>query len=269
MKQKYLLQFFFNNLIKTYLIFTWSFISYKIIKIFLIEALNKKNIKIVKRETLPLIKNVIVILITSISLYIIFLTWEIDLTAWFASAGIIGIAISFAAKDTLANLFSGFFIIIDAPYKIGDFIKISETEKGIVSEIGIRSTRIKKSSNVEIIIPNSIIASSKIVNEYSGRKKEYLITNLVGVSYNSDFKKVEKIILEILSRNEGVLKTPKPFIRLTTFGPSSLDISVYSYIEDPFKRGSTSHNINVEILKEFRKENIDIPFPQMDINLKK
>ncbi|OQW99996.1 MAG: hypothetical protein BWK74_00755 [Desulfobacteraceae bacterium A6] len=97
-----------------------------------------------------------------------------DLTAWVASAGIIGLALSFAAKDTLANLFSGVFILADAPYKIGDFIVLDSGERGEVTNIGIRSTRLLTRSDIEITVPNSIMGNTRIINEAGGRHQKFV-----------------------------------------------------------------------------------------------
>jgi len=91
---------------------------------------------IVQPRTLPVFEMVVKIAVVGAAIYFLFLAWDIDLTAWIASAGIIGIAVGFAAKDTLANLFSGIFIVADAPYKVGDFIVLEGGLRGQVTRIG-------------------------------------------------------------------------------------------------------------------------------------
>jgi MscS family membrane protein len=106
--------------------------------------------------------------IVVVAVYIIFSAWNIDMTVWLASAGIIGIAVGFAAKDTLANLFSGVFILADAPYKIGGFVVLDTAKRGEVTHIGIRNTRLLTRDDVEITVPNSIMGNTKIINESGG-----------------------------------------------------------------------------------------------------
>lgn len=101
-----------------------------------------------------------IIVVTALAVYFVFLAWQIDVTAWMASAGILGLAVSFAAKDTLANLFSGVFIVADAPYKLGDFIVLDSGERGEVTHIGIRSTRLLTRDDVEVTVPNSIMGNA-------------------------------------------------------------------------------------------------------------
>jgi small-conductance mechanosensitive channel len=122
----------------------------------------------VQQRTLPLFEISLKTLIVGGAIYGVLQAWNVDVTAWLASAGIIGIAVGFAAKDTLANLFSGIFILADAPYKIGDYIVLDSGERGKVTDIGIRSTRILTRDDLEIIIPNAAIGNAKIINESGG-----------------------------------------------------------------------------------------------------
>jgi len=128
-------------------------------------ATNERALQVINPQTLPLFQNLVLIAIVVISVYVIFTAWNVDMTAWLASAGIIGIAVGFAAKDTLANLFSGVFIMADAPYKIGDFVVLDTGERGEVTHIGIRSTRLKTRDDVEVTVPNSVMGNTKIINE--------------------------------------------------------------------------------------------------------
>ena len=129
-------------------------------------AHNDRHFNILHPQTLPLFENIANIAIFVFAIYIIFSTWHVDMTAWLASAGIVGIAVGFAAKDTLANLFSGVFILADAPYKIGDFIVLDSGERGEITHIGIRSTRLLTRDDVEVTVPNSVMGNTKIINEH-------------------------------------------------------------------------------------------------------
>jgi MscS family membrane protein len=110
---------------------------------------------IIEERTIPLFDLIFTVIIVGIATYALLQVWAIDATAWLASAGVIGIAVGFAAKDTLANLFAGFFIIADAPYKVGDYVVLDTGDRGEVIRVGIRSTRLLTRDDVEIIIPNS------------------------------------------------------------------------------------------------------------------
>ena len=151
------------SIVATVLVVIWSTFIIRLLKISL-QALSVSEHKhsFVKPQTRPLFENIGVLLIAAIAIYFIFKSWRIDMTAWLASAGIVGIAVGFAAKDTLANLFSGVFILADAPYKIGDYVVLDSGERGKVTHIGIRSTRLLTRDDVEITIPNAIMGNTSI-----------------------------------------------------------------------------------------------------------
>ncbi len=254
--------------LKTIAIFYWAMAIIKFLKLLLnLISHDQSRFKLVQDRTLPLFNNLLMIVVTGFCIYIIFLVWNIDLTAWVASAGIIGLAISFAAKDTLANLFSGVFIMADAPYKLGDFIVLDSGERGDVTSIGIRSTRILTRDDVEITVPNSIMGNTKIINEAGGRHEKFRIRVKVGVAYGSDIDKVEQILLDVASKQPDVCRIPEPRVRFRVFGDSSLDHELLCWVEKPVLRGRVLHLLNAAVYKRFMEEGIEIPFPQRDVNI--
>ena len=122
-------------------------------------------------------------------------TWNIDVTAWVASATVVTGVLAFAAKDTIGNLFAGLFIMADSPYKEGDYINLDQGERGYVRHIGIRSTRILTRDDIEITIPNSVIANSKIINESGGPYEKERIRITLDVAYGTEIDKAKKIVL--------------------------------------------------------------------------
>jgi MscS family membrane protein len=255
--------------LKTIAILLWTIAVVKFVKLLLsLFSRDDSRFKLIQDRTLPLFNNLILILATGISIYIIFQVWDIELTAWVASAGIIGLAISFAAKDTLANLFSGVFIMADAPYKIGDFVVLDSGERGEVTNIGIRSTRLLTRDDVEITVPNSIMGNSKIINEAGGRHEKYRIRVKVGVAYGSDIDKVHDILLDIATSNRDVCKSPEPRVRFRAFGDSSLDHELLCWVERPVLRGRVLHSLNTSVYKRFIQEGVEIPFPQRDLHVR-
>ena len=189
------------------------------------------------------------------------------MTAWLASAGILGIAIGFAAKDTLANLFSGIFILADAPYKIGDFILLDSGERGQVTEIGIRSTRILTRDDIEIIIPNAAIANAKIVNESGGPYSKARVRVNVGVAYGSDIDRVRAVLEDIGRKSEFLVDDPAPRVRFRELGESSLNFQLLGWVAEPVQRGVALDELYTAVYKRFAEENITIPFPQRDVHL--
>lgn len=223
---------------------------------------------IIEERTIPLFDLVMTVIIVAIGSYALLQVWNIDPTAWLASAGVIGIAVGFAARDTLANLFAGFFIIADAPYQIGDYIILSGGERGIVVNVGIRSTRIRTRDDVEIIVPNSEMANSKIVNESGGIRDRYRLRVKIGVAYGSDLEQVCELLEQVAATHKEVAQNPAPRVRNRGFGDSSVDFELLCWIRDPADRGRISHELYMAIYKLFNKEGISIPFPQRDLWIK-
>ena len=190
-----------------------------------------------------------------------------DATGWVASAGIAGIAIGFAAQDTLANLFAGVFIIADAPYQVGDMINLETGQRGKVVHIGLRSSRLLTRDDVEITIPNSVMGAATITNETRGPSK-FRIRVPVGVAYGSDIDLVERVLLGVADGEEKVEKIPEARVRFRLFGESSLDFELLCWIREPGDRGVTLHRLNSQIYHRFAEEGIQIPFPQRDLHVK-
>lgn len=219
-------------------------------------------------QTLPLFENIANIVIVALAIYYLFSLWNIDMTAWLASAGIVGIAVGFAAKDTLANLFSGVFILADAPYKIGDFIVLDGMERGEITKIGLRSTRLLTRDDVEVTVPNSVIGNSKIINESGGPHEKFRIRVAVGVAYGSDIDAVRKILMEVAEAEPSVCDDPEPRVRLRQFGASSLDFELLCWISKPVLRGRIMDSLNCAVYKQFQSQGIEIPYSKHDVFIK-
>jgi small-conductance mechanosensitive channel len=255
--------------LKTVAIFMWAAALARFLKLIIAQVSSDgRRFVLIQERTRPLFNNLCVIIVVALALYFVLLAWNINVTAWMASAGILGLAISFAAKDTLANLFSGVFILADAPYKLGDFIVLQAGERGKVTHIGIRSTRILTRDDVEITIPNSIMGNVKIINETGGPYEKYRIRIKVGVAYGSDIDKVQSLLLDVAESQPEVCRTPSPRVRFRAFGDSSLDHELLCWVEKPVLRGRVSHELHTEIYRRFLKEAIEIPFPQRDIHIR-
>lgn len=218
------------------------------------------------KDVLLLLKNVArVVLLVSGSLWLLTI-WDISLTPLFASAGIVGIAIALAAKETLANFFGGISIFLDRTFKVNDYIIVDSGERGEVIEIGIRSTQIKTRDDVMITIPNAILANSKIVNE-SAPVPRFRIRVPFGVAYGSDLDQVEEIVLAVTRANPGISEEPAPRVRLRTFADSSLNFQLLCWVEHPSAKGIEIHNLLKAIYRVFDEKGIVIPFPQRDIHV--
>lgn len=220
-----------ESILVTFAIFVWLKAIIKFSRLVLGFLSDDKNtLKVVQKHTLPLFENLAVIVFYALAIYFILVAWNINVSAWIASAGILGLALSFAAKDTLANLFAGVFILADAPYKIGDFIVLDTGERGMVTHIGIRSTRILTRADVEINIPNAIMGNTKIINETAGPHSKYRIAIKIGVAYGSDLSQVRSVLLEAAEQVSDVEKLPAARVRFRGFGDSALEFELLCWV---------------------------------------
>jgi small-conductance mechanosensitive channel len=256
------------NVLKTMAIFVWYSTLGQLSNLVVTALRRSPTSELAESGMLALLHNVLKVVLVAMAVYFIFIAWKIDVTAWLASAGIVGLALSFAAKDTLSNLFAGVSIVMDAPYKTGDYIILDSGERGVVTDIGLRSTRILTRDDIEITIPNGIIGNSTIINEAGGPPSQHRIRVAVGVAYGSDLDHVINTLEGVARENADILATPAPRVRFRTFGESSLDFELLGWIADPANRGRVQHELNCAIYKALNREKIEIPFPQRDLHVR-
>jgi len=229
---------------------------------------NAERFSWIQPQTLPLVQFGFKVLVISVQAWMILSVWNVSLTSWLASAGVLGIAVGFAAKDTLANFISGIFILADAPYKVGQYIIIDGDTRGVVTEIGMRSTRLLTRDNVEVTVPNAVIGNAKIVNESSGPSPRMRVRVPVSVAYGSDVDKVREI-LEQCAVDVPHVSTEQPTaIRFMAMGESGLDFEIRTWASHPVFRGRIVDELNLRIYKALVTEGVEIPFPQRDLHIK-
>lgn len=257
------------GLLKTIMVLMWAIAAGKISHIVL-QALSvvSDRFEFIQLSTLPLFQIIAKIIVFGGAAYFAFVSWGIDVTGWLASAGIVGIAVGFAAKDTLANLFAGIFILTDAPYKPGDFIVLSGNLRGMVTQIGIRSTRILTREDVEVTIPNAVIANSQIINETSGPHEKRRLSVDVSVAYGSDIDKVRDVLLEAIAGIDNVAADPPPVVRFMLMGDSGLVFQMRVWINQPVFKGRVVDVLNTRAYKALNAAGIEIPYPKQDLYIK-
>ena len=264
-----IITFIFIGLFKSMAILIWSVALFQAFMHFINwYSQQTKGKSIVQSHTLPLFDNVGKVIIFMVAVYFIFISWDFNVTGWLASTTIVAMVVALAAKDTVANLFAGFFIMADTPYKPGDYINLDGGERGYVKHIGLRSTRIMTRDDIEITLPNSLIANSKIVNESGGPLERERVRITLSVAYGSDIDQVRSILMDIAQNNENVCTKPEPRMRFRTFGDSGLNIQLLFWIEKPEDKGRITDELNTAIYKRFNKDRIEIPFPQRTLHIK-
>lgn len=257
------------NLFLSVIVGSWIRASF-VLSTSLLTTLSGNDLKfaLVEPQTVPMLDLSIKLFVILLGSYCLLIIWGINPMGWLASAGIVGIAVGFAAKDTLANLFSGFFILIDRPYKISDYINLDSGERGRVTHVGLRSTRLLTRDDIEIIVPNALIANAKIVNESGGPALTIRIKVLVGVAYGSDVDTVCEVLKSTADNHQELAKDPSPRVRMRGFGASSLDFELQGWILKPEDRGRIQHDLYMNIYKAFIREGIEIPYAKTDVYIK-
>ncbi len=194
---------------------------------------------------------------------------NIPLTIFTFLGGTLAIAFGFGAQAILNNFISGLILMVEQPINVGDLIKVEGTT-GFVEEIGARSTRIRLPTGIHVIVPNSSLLENSVTN-WTLRDRRMRVNVGVGVAYGSPVDQVMELLREAALSIQRVEKQPEPIVLFTDFGHSSLDFEVHFWviIDSPMDRFEAETEVRVTIDSLFRKNNIEIPFPQRDVNLDK
>lgn len=196
----------------------------------------------------------------------------ISITPLLTALGVGGLAVALALQDTLANLFAGIHILMEKSIRVGDFVKLETGQEGYVEDITWRTTRVRMLPNNMVVIPNSKLAQSVVINYYLPEKRMSLLIP-IGVSYSSDPEKVEKILVEeakeAVGKIPGLLGDPEPFVRfIPGFGDSSLDFTLICQVREFVDQYLAQHELRKRIFKRFKEEGIEIPFPHRTVYLR-
>jgi len=218
-----------------------------------------------------LLELVIRYVIWFIALMLVLSVYNVDITPFLAGAGIAGLAVALAAQDLISNFFGGALITVDKPFRIGDRIKV-DNYYGDVLSVGPRSTRLKTLDYQIVTIPNNKITTNVIVN-YAEPDQKLRITIPVSVAYGTDPKKVKEILLDIaqntINTTDYLLDNPPPKVFFIEFAASSLNFVMYVWARKYNYPDEVRDSINSQIAERFEDAGIEIPFPQMEIRMKK
>ena len=190
----------------------------------------------------------------------------IAITPILTALGVGGLAVALALQDTLSNLFAGMHLLADKPIRVGDYVKISaENAEGYVIDVGWRSTRLRMLQNNIVVVPNSKVAQSVITN-YDMPEPRMALGMKISVSYVTDVERLERVLLEeataAVGEVPGLLGDPPPSVRfIPGFGDYSLDFTLNYHVASFVDQFGVQHELRKRVLRRFRAESIDIPFP--------
>jgi len=224
------------------------------------------------KTLVPMLQKIMKIIIFFVAFVLILDAFGIQVTALVAAFGIGGLAIAFALQGTLSEFFAGVYIMSDRPVRIGDYIELDSGQKGYVVDIGWRSTRIRELPNNIIVVPNSKMAGAIVTNYYLPEPEMACLVQ-VGVAYDSDLEKVERVTIDVgkkvLKKVTGGVPEFEPFIRYHTFSDFSINFTVILRVKEFVDKYLITHEFIKELHKRYKKEGITIPFPIRTIYMPK
>ncbi len=207
-----------------------------------------------------------------IGILVLLQSLKISITPILTALGVGGLAVALALQETLSNLFAGLQIVASGQVKVGDYVKLDSGEEGYVADITWRNTSIRALPNNMIIVPNSKVASALVTNYYQPEKEMSVLVQ-VGVGYQSDLNKVERVTIEqareTLRNVSGGVQDFEPFIRYHTFDNSSINFSVILRAKEFTDQFLLKHEFVKALHERYQKENIEIPFPQRTLHLRR
>jgi MscS family membrane protein len=223
---------------------------------------------LISRNMIPIAEKLAMLFLMGTALIIILKHFNYDIFSVVTALGIGSLAIGLAAKDTLAHMISGFTLMLDQPFLIGDRIKLANGQVGDVIDIGLRSTKIQGPDSTMMIIPNSDLCNSTVINLV--RPTSVIQGSItLGVGYGSDIEHVKAVLLEIARENSKVVADPPPIVLFISFGSSALNMLYLFWVDDPGTIGVVTDQLNCAILRRFREEHIEIPFPIRTVVMEK
>ena len=231
-------------------------------------ALNRKILKRFKVDegTTYTLSRITQYIIITIGALISFQFVGIDLSGLAVIFGLLSVGIGFGLQNVTSNFISGLIILFERPIKVGDRVTVNNIE-GDVTEINIRSTKVRTVNNISIIVPNSEFVSKDVIN-YSHGDPTYRVDICVGVSYGSDLETVLKALQEVADENRYVLSEPKAQVHLIEFGDSSWNMQLRAWIGNVKDHPHVRNELNKTIVWKFREYGVEIPFPQRDLHVK-
>lgn len=219
----------------------------------------------IDKTLLPFINSLVLWLLRAMLFIVVASYLGVETTSFVALIGAVGFAIGMALQGALGNFAGGVLILLNKPYKIGDLIE-SQGHTGVVKEIQIFNTILLSPENKTIILPNGAVANGDIVN--------YTVEGLIrvdlsiGISYDADIKKAKEVLLDVMAKNPNVLKEPAAFVGVSELGDSSVNLAVRPYTT-PDKYWDVYFSVYEDGKNALDVARVEIPYPHLEVNLKK
>jgi len=260
-----------EGIVLTLIIVAASFLVYYILDSIILIGFTdfgKKTKVLVNESLLQFFHSIMRIVIVIASFLVILASWGIEIGPLLAGIGVAGIAIAFALQSTLSNVFGGISMILDKSIQVGEVVKLDDGTSGKVSKINLRSTKILTFDNELIIVPNGKLSESNIQNIALPNPKARVVIPF-GVAYGSDIDKVKKVVLKEIKKVEHYIEDPEPSVKFLEMVDSALNFKAFFHVDSYKNRYGAIDEANTKIYNSLNKAKIEIPFPQMDVHVKK
>lgn len=220
-----------------------------------------------RQVSVPVILRDIVVLIVYVVVVVVVIGQEgVDVTSIVTTSAVLTAVIGFALQDLLSNIISGLAIEIEHPFRVGDWVKF-ETQEGVVREINWRATKIETLHRDIVIIPNNVATRSPIIN-FSVPTSLHRQKVTVGMRYDAAPNRVKASLLSAVRGVDGVLADPEPFVQLKEFGDSSINYTLFFFIDGFATRDRVEDRVRTRIWYQLGRDGLSIPFPIRDVNLR-
>ena len=216
-------------------------------------------------EFAPIFQNLWTLTVVGGAVLLLISIWNLEVTPFLASAGLIGIVLGFAAQDAISNLIGGIALYFDNTYKVGDVIRVEGDMRGTVTDVGIRSTTVLTQDNLLVTVPNSVLNSTQVVNE-SAPQRHMRLRIPLSAAYGTDYREVEEIALEVCQECQLIRDTPRPQVLFGEFGDSALIFELRAFINHPLVEKRAIDKVNRGVYDAFEEAGITIPFPQRELS---
>ncbi len=253
---------FFGKPSLSVIVIAWAFAANRIVNRVVDEVKDKGS----RFDFAPVFSNVWTLVVLVGAVGVLLSIWEYSISPLLGAAGVAGIAVGFAARDTVANFFGGIALYFDDTYKIGDYIELDSGEAGTVVKVGVRSTTLMMRDEVLVTVPNAVLNAAKVINQSAPQHRKRLKVP-VGVAYGTDIDRFEELITDLAIAEPLVLSSPKPRMRFRRFGDSALEYELLCWVNSPVRASKATHELNRSIYKTLNEHDIGIPFPQREVRV--
>lgn len=263
-----------NDILSTYVV-PWGINIALAIAIFIIgRIITRSIVKLMKKilhktEMDAILANFITSILNSALLLLIIIAaldqLGVDTTSLIALLGAAGLAIGLALQNSLQNFASGVMLIVFRPFKTGDFVEAGGTA-GIIESITIFNTVMRTGDNRKVIVPNGAIYNGNITNYSANATRR--IDMIFGIGYEDDIKKAKELILDLLNKDERILRDPEPLVAVAELADSSINLAVRPWVNND-DYWPVTFDLTEGIKLAFDQNGISIPYPQMDVHIQK